>query len=91
MSARNPVKCPNSAQPVECPVCAEFNEVSGLRHAKVSRDFARAMDSAVEKSGNLFGDNLQDSRVNNAARGDGMAVIGMTTSTDGECGGCDAR
>jgi hypothetical protein len=33
------------------------------------------VDSAVEKSGNLFGDNLQDSRVNNAARGDGMAVI----------------
>ena len=46
VSARNPIKCPKSVQPVECPVCVEFNEVSGLRHAKVSRDFARAISHA---------------------------------------------
>ena len=27
-------------QPVECPACAKFNKVSGLHHAKVSRNFA---------------------------------------------------
>ena len=34
LGRKNPLKCPNSAQPVECPVCAKFNEVSSLRHAK---------------------------------------------------------
>ena len=62
-----------------------------MLYTLLEQELKTAVDSAVEKSGNLFGDNLQDSRVNNAARGDGMAVIGMTTSTDGEFGGCDAR
>ena len=50
MVDKNPIKCPNSAQPVECPVCAKFNEVSGLRHAKVSRNFARAISHARFRS-----------------------------------------
>jgi hypothetical protein len=53
VSARNSIKCPNSAQPVECPVCVEFNEVSGLRHAKVSRDFARAISHARFRTRNF--------------------------------------
>ena len=34
-----------------------------------------AVNSAVEKSGHLFGNNVQDSRVNSAARGDGLSVF----------------
>ena len=34
-----------------------------------------SVDAAVEKAGKLFGDNVHDSRINNAARGDGLSVI----------------
>ena len=53
----------------------DFVTANGVLYTLLEQELKSAVDSAVEKSGNLFGDNLQDSRVNNAARGDGMAVI----------------
>ena len=53
----------------------DFVTANGVLYTLLEQELKTAVDSAVEKSGNLFGDNLQDSRVNNAARGDGMAVI----------------
>ena len=50
LGRKNPIKCPNSAQPVECPVCAKFNKVSGLRNAKVSRNFALLRTSPLPES-----------------------------------------
>jgi hypothetical protein len=44
-------------------------------YTMLEQELKKAVDSAVEKSGNLFGDTVQDSRVNNAARGDGLSVI----------------
>jgi hypothetical protein len=48
---------------------------NGVLYTLLEQELKPAVDSAVEKSGNLFGDNLQDSRINNATRGDGLAVI----------------
>ena len=39
-------ECPG-AKPVECPVCAKFNKVSGLRHAKVSECLQTVRDLSV--------------------------------------------
>ena len=53
----------------------DFVTANGVLYTLLEQELKPAVDSAVEKSGNLFGDNLQDSRINNAARGDGLAVI----------------
>eukprot|EP01044_Picomonas_judraskeda_P036462 COSAG03_NODE_16099_length_411_cov_4.108974_1_plen_77_part_10 len=41
----------------------------------LEQELKDAVDAAVEKAGKLYGDSLHDSRVNNAARGDGLSVI----------------
>jgi len=48
----------------------DFVTAHGVLYTLLEQELKLAVDSAVEKSGNL-----QGSRVNNAARGDGMAVI----------------
>ena len=53
----------------------DFVTANGVLYTLLEQELKPAVDSAVEKSGNLFGDNLQDSRINNATRGDGLAVI----------------
>ena len=65
---------------------------NGVLYTLLEQELKPAVDSAVEKSGNLFGDNLQDSRINNAARGDGLAVIETWIfSLVLLCGQCVAR
>ena len=73
LGRQEPVKCPNSAQPVECPVRAKFNEVSGLRHAKVSRNFARAKFRARNFAREISRDLMNSSFLNPEA---GATIVG---------------
>ena len=48
---------------------------TGLSRSTGIKAGSQPVDAAVEKAGKLYGDSLHDSRVNNAARGDGLSVI----------------
>jgi hypothetical protein len=52
-----------------------FTDANGELYNLLLAELPDAVNSAVEKSGHLFGNNVQDSRVNSAARGDGLSVF----------------